>query len=61
MSNNRVRGFSIPVKDITLTAIKYKGTKQVRQDAQKIADECFSTKAAVLNWVRKVEKGTVTV
>ena len=52
---------SIPVKQIVLTAIANKGTEQVRKEAQAIADECFATRGAVLNWVRKVEKGEVTV
>jgi len=52
---------SIPVKQIVLTAIANKGTEQVRKEAQNIADECFATKGAVLNWVRKVEKGQVSV
>ncbi len=52
---------SIPVKSIVLTAISKKGTEQVRKEAQAIADECFSTKGAVLNWVRKVEKGEVLI
>ena len=52
---------SIPVKDIVLTAIKYKGTDQVRKEAQSIADDCFATKGSVLNWVRKVEKGEVVI
>ena len=52
---------SIPVKEIVLTAIAYKGTEQVRKEAQNIADECFATKGAVLNWVRKVEKGQLVV
>jgi hypothetical protein len=52
---------SIPVKDITLTAIKAKGTEQVRREAQQIADDCFSSKSAVLNWVRKVEKGQIVI
>jgi hypothetical protein len=52
---------SIPVKDIVLTAIKNKGTEKVRSEAQDIANECFATKGAVLNWVRKVEKGEILI
>jgi hypothetical protein len=52
---------SIPVKDIVLTAIANKGVKQVREEAQSIADGCFAKKASVLSWVRKVEKGEVIV
>lgn len=52
---------SIPVKEITLTAIKNKGVEQVRKEAQYIADECFASKNSVLNWVRKFEKGEVSI
>jgi len=66
LSNQRTEArtemrISIPVKQIVLTAIANKGTEQVRKEAQAIADECFATRGAVLNWVRKVEKGEVTV
>lgn len=60
MEQNEMR-ISLPLKDIVLTAIANKGTKQVRKEAQQIADECFAKKSSVLNWVRKVEKGEVFV
>jgi len=52
---------SIPVKDITLTAIAHKGTDQVRKEAQEIAESCFAKKQSVLNWVRKVERGEIVI
>ena len=58
--SNKLR-ISIPLKDIVLTAIKHKGTVQVRAEAQAIADECFAKKASVLAWVRKVENGEIVV
>ena len=52
---------SIPVKDIVLTTIYFKGTEQARKEAQSIADGYFATKGAVLHWIRKVEKGELFV
>ena len=53
--------FSIPVKDIVLVAIAFKGTAAVRAEAQKIADDCFASKSSVLHWIRKVEQGKVVI
>ena len=53
--------FSLPVKEIVLTSIAQKGIAQTRKDAQQIADSCYATKSAVLNWVRKVEKGEIII
>ncbi len=52
---------SIPVKDIVLTAIKFKGIEAVKKEAQQIADDCFAKKQSVMAWIRKVEKGEVVI
>lgn len=52
---------SLPLKEIVLTAIRFKGIAQVRIEAQRIADDCFAKKQSVLSWVRKVERGDIVI
>lgn len=59
--SEREMRISLPLKDIVLTAIKFKGIEAVKKEAQQIADDCFAKKQSVMAWIRKVEKGEVVI
>jgi len=48
-------------KNVVLTAIKFKGIEQARQEAATLADGLLCSKAYVLNIIRKVEKGNIQI
>lgn len=46
-------------KNVVLTAIKFKGTAQVRAEAADLADNLFCSKPYVLGLCRKVDAGKI--
>ena len=48
-------------KNVILTAISFKGTTQVRNEAKDLADSALCSEKYVKSVVRKVENGTIKV
>lgn len=48
-------------RDVILTAIHFKGTEKVRKESKKLAEDALCSQGYVLNIVRQVEKGQLTI
>lgn len=49
------------VKDIILTAIKFKGIDQVKKEAKQLAEDSLASLSYVKSIIRKVEKGQIII
>ncbi len=48
-------------KTVILTAIKYKGIKEVKAEAAQLAEDIICSKSYVRSIIRKIEKGQIII
>jgi hypothetical protein len=48
-------------KEVILTAIHFKGTKEAKKNASQLADDLMISRSYVLSVIRQVEKQTIII
>lgn len=51
----------VSAKNVILTAIKFKGTEQVKKESKSLADNLLCSQAYVMKIVKSVEAGKIEI